>query len=30
KTLATKIAKWPTPSQASGHLEFFIEKLVSN
>jgi flagellar biosynthesis protein FlhG len=30
KTLATKIAKWPAPSQASGHLEFFIEKLVSN
>jgi len=30
KTLATKITKWQTPSQASGHLEFFIEKLVSN
>ena len=30
KTLATKITKWKTPSQASGHLEFFIEKLVSN
>lgn len=29
KTLATKAAKWPIPNQPSGHLEFFIEKLVN-
>jgi len=29
KTLATKASKWPIPNQPSGHLEFFIEKLVN-
>jgi flagellar biosynthesis protein FlhG len=29
KTLATKATKWPIPNQPSGHLEFFIEKLVN-
>jgi len=29
KTLATRITKWPIPNQPSGHLEFFIEKLVN-
>ena len=29
KTLATKAVKWPIPNQPSGHLEFFIEKLVN-
>jgi flagellar biosynthesis protein FlhG len=28
KSLANKICKWPVPHQASGHLEFFIEKLL--
>lgn len=30
RTLAHKALQWPTPQQPSGHLEFFIEKLVSN
>jgi len=30
KALASKAATWPIPNQPSGHLEFFIEKLVSN
>ncbi|XQW85855.1 MinD/ParA family ATP-binding protein [Thalassotalea piscium] len=30
KQLAAKIIKWPIPSQASGHLEFFIEQLLEN
>ena len=30
KSLAGKALKWPTPNQPSGHLEFFIEKLVNN
>ena len=29
KTLATRAVKWPIPNQPSGHLEFFIEKLVN-
>ncbi|GAA60024.1 flagellar biosynthesis protein FlhG [Pseudoalteromonas sp. BSi20652] len=29
KMLATKAVKWPIPNQPSGHLEFFIEKLVN-
>ena len=29
RALATRIIKWPIPNQPSGHLEFFIEKLVS-
>ncbi len=29
KTLAAKINKWPTPSHASGNLEFFLEQLVN-
>jgi flagellar biosynthesis protein FlhG len=28
KILAAKIGNWPTPSHASGNLEFFIEQLV--
>lgn len=28
KTLALKAVKWPLPSNASGHLEFFLEQLV--
>ena len=28
--LAKRISKWPIPNQASGHLEFFIEKLLDN
>lgn len=28
KTLALKAVKWPLPSSASGHLEFFLEQLV--
>ncbi|NDV91804.1 P-loop NTPase [Alteromonas sp. 345S023] len=28
--LATKALTWPIPSQPGGHLEFFIEQLVSN
>ena len=30
KNLANRITKWTIPSQASGHLEFFIEKLLDN
>lgn len=30
KALASKVAKWPIPSQASGHLEFFIEQLIES
>lgn len=30
RSLASKIALWPIPSQASGHLEFFIEQLIEN
>ncbi|WP_448563765.1 MinD/ParA family ATP-binding protein [Thalassotalea ganghwensis] len=30
KLLASKVAKWPIPHQASGHLEFFIEQLLEN
>jgi flagellar biosynthesis protein FlhG len=29
KKLAEKADKWPVPSSASGHLEFFVERLVS-
>ena len=29
RALATRITKWPIPNQPSGHLEFFIEKLVN-
>ena len=28
KTLAGKVAGWPTPSGAGGHLEFFVERLI--
>ncbi len=28
-TLASKAVRWPVPNQPSGHLEFFIEKLVN-
>jgi flagellar biosynthesis protein FlhG len=27
-TLADKVAKWPLPAAASGHLEFFVERLI--
>jgi flagellar biosynthesis protein FlhG len=30
KELASKITQWPIPSQPSGHLEFFIEKLLNH
>lgn len=30
KSLAKKIIEWPIPKQASGHLEFFIERLLDN
>ncbi|MCJ8319577.1 MAG: MinD/ParA family protein [Colwellia sp.] len=30
KGLATRIKKWSVPNQATGHLEFFIEKLLDN
>ena len=30
KALASKICQWPAPHQASGHLEFFIEKLLDH
>jgi len=30
KGLATRIGKWSVPNQATGHLEFFIEKLLDN
>lgn len=29
KTLAAKINNWPTPTNASGNLEFFLEQLVN-
>ncbi len=29
-TLSAKAANWPVPNQPSGHLEFFIEKLVNS
>jgi flagellar biosynthesis protein FlhG len=28
KNLANKVAAWPTPSGAGGHLEFFVERLI--
>jgi flagellar biosynthesis protein FlhG len=28
--LANKVSQWPIPKQASGHLEFFIEQLLTN
>jgi len=28
KTLAEKLNKWPIPTNAGGHLEFFVERLV--
>ena len=28
KNLANKVATWPTPSGAGGHLEFFVERLI--
>lgn len=28
KTLADKIDRWPLPSGAAGHLEFFVERLI--
>jgi flagellar biosynthesis protein FlhG len=30
QSLATRIGKWPVPNKATGHLEFFIEKLLEN
>ena len=30
KTLAQKTEKWPVPSAAGGHLEFFIERLIQS
>ncbi len=30
RNLANRISLWPIPSQASGHLEFFIEQLLDN
>jgi flagellar biosynthesis protein FlhG len=30
KQLARKAAEWPTPAQPGGHLEFFLEQLVTN
>ena len=30
KALAINIIDWPVPNKASGHLEFFIEKLLDN
>ena len=27
-TLADKVMKWPVPSEAAGHLEFFVERLI--
>ena len=30
KNLANKVQTWPIPSQPGGHLEFFIEQLVTN
>lgn len=28
KLLASKVLEWPSPSQASGHMEFFVEHLL--
>jgi flagellar biosynthesis protein FlhG len=28
KTLAEKIEKWPLPTAAGGHMEFFVERLI--
>jgi flagellar biosynthesis protein FlhG len=28
RKLATKVIAWPAPDQASGHLEFFVERLI--
>jgi len=30
KTLAQKTEKWPVPSAAGGHLEFFVERLIQS
>jgi len=30
KSLAKKVTQWPVPHHASGHLEFFIERLLEN
>ncbi len=30
KTLAQKTERWPTPSAATGHLEFFVERLIQS
>ncbi len=30
RSLASKIIQWPVPTQPSGHLEFFIEKLLDH
>lgn len=30
KTLADKTRKWPTPTAAKGHLQFFVERLIQN
>ena len=30
KNLATKADKWPVPSMAGGHLEFFVERLIQS
>lgn len=30
RTLASRITKWPIPDVAGGHLEFFVENLISN
>jgi flagellar biosynthesis protein FlhG len=30
KNLADTVCQWPIPQQASGHLEFFIERLLEN
>ena len=30
KTLANRITTWPIPQVAGGHLEFFVENLISN
>jgi len=30
KTLAQKADKWPVPTGAAGHLEFFVERLIQS
>ncbi len=30
RTLAQKVEKWPAPSVAGGHLEFFVERLIQS